>query len=43
MQVQVQQLNATQDVVSMQVEVLIGPLASEIRQKFDDSTQLTTR
>ena len=40
---QVQQLNQTQDVIPMHVEVLVGPLLSEIRQTFDDNTQLTTR
>ncbi len=40
---QIEQVKHEGDVVPMQTEVLIGPLISEIRQSFDDSTQLTTR
>ena len=40
---QIQQVENNGGLVPMQVEVLIGPLISEIRQRFDDSTQLTTR
>jgi len=38
---QVMQVNAAQEME--QLEVLVGPLVSEVRQSFDEGTQLTTR